>query len=98
MGHGGRRSGAGRPKGAKDKALLAREALRVYFEEQAVKEFAPIFAQYVKRAKGLETNADPRILIDFMNRILGRPVEAVELSGVAGEALTVRVVHREVRA
>lgn len=95
MAHGGRRRGAGRPKGAKGKVPLARAAVRAYFDAEAVKAFAPILAQYLRRAQGLPSDADPRLQIDFLNRLLGKPPESVEVSGAAGAAVSIRVVHQQ---
>lgn len=90
---GGRRPGAGRPVGSKGKKTLARETLKAYFDEQARREFAPVLVQYFRRAKGLSSDADPRILIDLLNRLLGKSPDSVQLEGREGTALAVRIVH-----
>lgn len=101
MAQGGRRPGAGRPRGrtGKQKKTIAqtlkREALKAYFDRQAAIEFAPVLAQYFARAKGQPTEADPRILVDFLNRVLGKPPESVEFGAGAGGAVTVRIVHQQ---
>jgi len=99
MAKGGKRPGAGRRKGTKGKKTIAqvieREALRAYFDQQAAIEFAPVLAQYFARAKGQPTEADPRILVDFLNRVLGKPPESVEFGAGAGGAVTVRIVHQQ---
>jgi len=91
MPKGGRRPGAGRPKGRKDNKRIAqaveRAALRAYFDQQAAIEFAPVLAQYFARAKGEPTQADPRILVDFLNRLLGKPPESIEFGGATGEVV-----------
>ena len=88
---GGRQPGAGRPKGAKGKKTIAREALQAYFEQQARDSFKPILAQYLQRAK----DGNDRILIDLFNRLLGKPPESVQLSGGDRDTLPVRVVHQQ---
>jgi len=98
MPKGGRRPGAGRPKGRKDNKRIAeaveRAALRAYFDQQAAVEFAPVLAQYFARAKGEKTDADPRILIDFLNRQLGKPPESIEFGAGTG-AVNVQIVHQQ---
>jgi len=93
MAKGGRRPGAGRPRGRTGKQkktieqTLKREALKAYFDRQAALEFAPVLAQYFARAKGEKSEADPRILIDLLNRLLGKPPESIEWG--AGDGVVV---------
>lgn len=95
MGHGGKRPRAGRRVGSKNKKTLERAALRAVFEAQATAEFQPILEAYFARAKGEPSDADPRILIDLFNRLLGKPAESVELSAPAG---AVRIVMQQEKA
>jgi hypothetical protein len=100
MPRGGKRIGAGRQWGSKEKRTIERATVRAYFEAQALAEFKPIFAAYVRRAKGEPTDADPRILIDFFNRLLGKPPDWVQLSGVDGGPVHVsveRISYRELK-
>jgi len=97
MASGGKRQGAGRPKGAKGKAPLERQALRDYFDAQAVKQFAPVLAEYYKRARGMKTKSDPKVLIDFLNRTLGKPPESIEFGAGDGEPTTITVIHKQLK-
>lgn len=93
MAKGGRRPGAGRKKGSKLRATLERETLRAYFDKEAVRMFAPILEHYFRRATGEPSEADPRVLLDFFNRTLGKPVESVEVSGKDGAPAIRMVIH-----
>lgn len=95
MAKGGKRPGAGRKKGSKLRATLERETLRAYFDKEAVKWFAPILEQYLRRATGEPSEADPRIQIDFLNRTLGKPAESVEVSGKGGAPVIRMVIHEQ---
>lgn len=53
MPRGGKRPGAGRPKGSKEKQTLEKEALRLIVRERVAAELMPMLDSQIKHAKGL---------------------------------------------
>ena len=53
MGHGGRRTGAGRPTGSKDPHTLEKAAAREHVRQRITAELDPLIDAALKRAKGL---------------------------------------------
>lgn len=53
MPRGGRRPGAGRPKGSKEKHTLERELARKQLQDRLLAQLAPITEVYIARARGV---------------------------------------------
>jgi hypothetical protein len=105
MARGGKRKGAGRPKGALGKATLERQALRALFDAEAAKHFGPVVAEYFRLAAGQplpkktrrKPKGDPRLLIDFFNRTMGKPPESIEFGAGDGGPSTITVIHKQLK-
>lgn len=91
--NGGKRPGAGRPKGSKASHTIQAEALKKYLIEQAIAAKAEVIAALIREAK----RGDVRAIKELLDRILGRPVDPVELSGKDGGAIQIRGVEITVR-
>lgn len=85
-GRGGRRPGAGRPKGARDISPRVRMDARSVFSRIAERRFPRIVAAYVRRAEQGDTRAGQ----DLLNRIIGPAPQRVEVSGPGGAAIAVQ--------
>lgn len=53
MGRGGKRAGAGRPKGSKEPQTLQKEAAREYLRQRLTKQLEPVADALVSRAQGV---------------------------------------------
>lgn len=53
MAAGGKREGAGRPKGSKSKGTLAKEAAREYYRQRLMREIDDIADAHISRCKGV---------------------------------------------
>jgi len=88
--NGGRRPGAGRPLGSKDKVPQVTKRRRASFREawdNQLERHAPhIVAAYFRAG----IRGDSRILLDLANRILGKPTESIELSGPGGAPIAIQ--------
>lgn len=89
---GGKRPGAGRPKGAKNKRTLEIEA--------AAKEFAPVALQALAEIAQSSESDSARVAASsaLLDRAYGKPRQAHEHTGEGGGPVEVRVTHRVVRA
>jgi len=80
MGHGGRREGAGRPKGSKDPHTRTKEAGRELVCQMVLAEIGPLVAAQIAKAKGIrhlvirnkntakfERVTDPKRIIQLLN-------------------------------
>ena len=74
MEHGGSRSGAGRPTGAKASHTLEAEAVREYLIEQAIKNKEAIIAALIEQAKEGKIPA----IKELLERVLGKPQDMAE--------------------
>jgi hypothetical protein len=125
MPRGGKRPGAGMPKGTKLASTKTKDAMREEVRQRVAAQLGPLLDAQLANAQGIKylvtrhkssgkfirvTEAmakvkqgqdeeiievwekDPSILAftDLLNRAIGKPVEAVELSGKDGEPLIVK--------
>lgn len=74
MTHGGKRNGAGRPKGFSAKTA---EEGRAYILRRVQEELEPIITKQIEQAK----DGDVASRKDLMDRAYGRPKETVEVQG-----------------
>lgn len=87
-GPGGRRPGAGRPKGRKNARTLEIEAAAKKYAADALK------ALHHVATKGLNESARVGAATALLDRGYGRPRQSLEHSGEGGGPLTVTVTHR----
>jgi hypothetical protein len=84
---GGRRAGAGRKRGVANKLPRVSPRVKKTFNElwkDGVLEHGPAMLRAYFRGG---RRGDPKILLDFGNRVMGRPRESIELSGPGGTPL-----------
>jgi hypothetical protein len=79
--NGGRRSGAGRPKGSKAKHTIQGEAFRVALIAAVLKEKAPLIRALIDKAKG----GDIPALKEINDRVLGKSTESIDLTSKGNE-------------
>lgn len=88
--HGGRRPGAGRRRGSKDKIPRIppdrKASFRERFEEAAVKNWDRVVDALVEAA----ARGDTRAGVEFFNRVLGPSTQKVELSGPGGTPIALQ--------
>ena len=87
--HGGARPGAGRPPGP-DKYPRIPAGLKESFQAQFKREMRLYFSDFLTSYKAAIKAGDSKILVDAANRLMGRPVTSVELSGPGGEPIRVK--------
>lgn len=76
MSNGGRRPGAGRPKGSKAKHTIQGEAYRAALIAAVLKEKAPIIQALIAKAIG----GDVPALKEINDRVLGKSTENIDLT------------------
>lgn len=76
MPNGGRRPGAGRPKGSKAKHTIEGEAYRAALIAAVLKEKAPLIRALIDRA----IKGDVPAIKEIHDRVLGRPSESIDLT------------------
>jgi hypothetical protein len=83
-GRGGARPGAGRPKGKRDSEPRfeprTKRTFLEQFHEQIEGNADAIISAYLTACLA----GDARVIVDLMNRLLGKPATAIELSGPGG--------------
>ena len=77
-GNGGKRLGAGRPKGTIGKSRLEADKAIEYIRERVTAELEPILDKQIEQALAGDNNAR----VDLYNRAYGKPKESVEVSGI----------------
>ena len=82
MQNGGRRPGAGRPKGSKAKHTIQGEAYRAALIAAVLKEKAPVIRALIDRA----IKGDIPAIKEINDRVLGRSTESIDLTS-KGKAL-----------
>jgi hypothetical protein len=82
--HGGWRPGAGRKRGAVDRVRREPRPVREAFGALYARRMQEESAAIVEAAVTASRSGDNRVLLDTLNRFLGRPVQAVEVSGPGG--------------
>ena len=81
MPNGGKRPGAGRPKGSKAKHTIEGEAFRVALIAAVLKEKAPIIRALLDKAIG----GDVPALKEINDRVLGKSKESLDLTSKGNE-------------
>lgn len=76
--YGGKRPGAGRPKGSKGGHTLQAEKAREYIIRRVISDLEPIMDALIARAKNGEVTAAK----DLLDRAFGKPKETVEHQGL----------------
>jgi hypothetical protein len=76
MPNGGRRPGAGRPKGSKAKHTIQGEAYRAALISAVLKEKAPLIQALIAKAIG----GDVPALKEINDRVLGKSTESIDLT------------------
>ncbi len=74
MKHGGKRNGAGRPKGSKAPHTLEIAKAKEYLIQEVVREIEAILRPQIEKAKQGDSSAFQRLL----DRTFGRPKEVVD--------------------
>lgn len=87
-GRGGKREGAGRPKGSPNKATAAIRDIAGQYTEQAVNALVSILAG----GEGIPAAAQVAAAKELLDRAHGKPTQAVDFAG----NLTVNKVVREI--
>ncbi len=83
MPRGGKRPGAGKPKGYKHANTLEKAAAREYFLARIHAELESLVTAQITLAKA----GDARMLISLMDRLVDKPKEVVEVSGPGWQPL-----------
>jgi len=84
---GGRRANqTGRPPGPATMPRIP-SAVKERFAEQYKREMRAFAGEYFKAYKKAIQSGDSKIIIDAGNRLMGRPVTSVELSGPGGQPI-----------
>lgn len=88
-GHGGKRVGAGKPKGTLNKSTIEKhEALRL-FRQRITEEMEPLMRAHIMAALG----GDVRALKELWDRLFGPPKESMDLDIRANVNVATTVVH-----
>ena len=91
-GRGGARPGAGRPRGRKDSEPRfeprTKRSFLAQFHERIEGNADAIIGAYLTACLA----GDARVIVDLMNRLLGKPATTVELSGPGGNAVRLEAV------
>ena len=87
---GGKRIGAGRPKGSKNKKTLEQIAARERFTARVYEQFDPLMDALMRVAKGgEETRPDPVSLKYLFDQAIGQPTQ--KIAGDSEQPLSVLV-------
>ena len=81
MPNGGRRPGAGRPKGSKAKHTIEGEAYRAALIAAVLKEKAPLIEALIAKARA----GDIPALKEINDRVLGKSTESIDLTSKGKE-------------
>src|SRR4051812_39969201 len=92
MPNGGRRTGAGRPKGSKAKHTIEGEAFRAALIAAVLKEKAPVIRALLDKAIG----GDIPAIKEINDRVLGKSSESLDLTS-KGKALKMPTVIKVVQ-
>ena len=81
--NGGKREGAGRPKGAKGKATIQSEIFREALFNAVMREQKPLLDSLIKEGK----DGNPIILKEILERILGKVKEHMKIESESFDEL-----------
>lgn len=76
MSRGGKRPGAGKPKGHKASHTLAAQTFRKYLIRRVIKEKKPVIDALLKAAKEKNVVA----IKEIMDRVIGKPTDNVDIT------------------
>jgi len=97
-GRGGARRGAGRPRGVTDShprfPTEVKQSFAELYRTRIDAEAPAILNAVITSAKG----RDSRIIVDLLNRLLGRPALALEISGPGGAPVRLQAMTAVVLA